>query len=631
MLLLGKKKRKKIQINLPNNSAKIVSYTLFGGFVFLFFLGAYVCYDIPSLSLLKVSTRKSSIIFEDCYGNVIANYGDLFGKVVKIEELPKHVYHAVLAIEDRRFYKHFGVDPVGILRAVHANITKNKIQGASTITQQLAKNLFLTPDRSIKRKLQELILSLMIEAKFTKNQILTIYLNRVYFGGGAYGIDAAAHRFFGKSAKDLDLLESAKLAACLKSPTAYSPISNQDASDARAAIVLAAMLECGFVNQIDVDECIENCDKNYRLTEPMSDNRYFTDWVMEIIPNLCSSDEDLIVRTTLDRRMQKNAISIIRKYLLDDGFKLNINQMALVCMDNTGAVKSMVGGHTYSQSQFNRCFAARSAGSSFKFFVYLNALENGLEPSDYVSDNPIRIGGWAPKNYHWQSRGQLSLCDAFAYSVNTCAVRLAKKFGVKSVANTARKLGFSCDIPNDLTMSLGSGAANIFELTACYGAVLNSGYKVEPYGIISIRTKSGNVLYKKRIERKRVLREDVCEKMKKLLKSVVDYGTGKKAQLPIQAYGKSGTSNNSMDACFAGFAKNLVTSVWVGNDVMSPMAKGVTGGTVPARIWHDYMYSVLYNKDLSDDIPEIKIDISKLADKKKRRRKISNFIKNLGH
>ncbi len=626
---MGKKKRKKIQINIPHNSAKVISYALFCGFVFVFLLCSYVCYDIPSLSLLKVSTRKSSIIFEDCNGNVIASYGDLFGKVVMTDELPKHVYQAVLAIEDRRFYNHFGVDLIGVFRAIHSNIMKNKIQGASTITQQLAKNLFLTPDRSIKRKLQELILSFMIESKFTKNQILTIYLNRVYFGGGAYGIDAAAHRFFGKNAKDLDLLESAKLAACLKSPTAYSPISNQDASDTRAAIVLSAMLECGFVKKVEVDECIENCDKNYKITETMSDNRYFTDWVMEIIPNLCSSDEDLIVRTTLDRRMQKNAIAIVRKYLLDDGFKLNINQMALVCMDSTGAVKSMVGGHTYSQSQFNRCFAARSAGSSFKFFVYLNALENGLDPLDCVSDNSIKIGNWSPKNYHWQSRGQLTLCDAFAYSVNTCAVRLAKKFGVRSIKNTARKLGFSCDIPNDLTMALGSGAANIFELTACYGAVLNSGYKIDPYGIISIRTKSGKLLYRKRIERKRVLSHDVCEKMKKLLKSVVDYGTGKKAKLPIQAYGKSGTSNNSMDACFAGFAKNLATSVWVGNDVMSPMAKSVTGGTIPARVWHDYMYSVLYNEDLSNDIPEIKIDMYKLADQKRRRKKISNFIKHL--
>lgn len=604
---------------------KTAEIFVLGSIILCFISFVYICYDLPNLSSLTTATRKSSIIFEDCNGSVIATYGDLFGRVVDVEKLPKHVAQAVIAIEDRRFYSHFGVDLIGLARAIHANLSHKPIQGGSTITQQLAKNLFLTPNRSIKRKLQELILALMIEHRFTKNQILTIYLNRVYFGGGAYGLDAAAHRYFGKSAKDLDLLEAAKIAACLKSPTAYSPICSPDSSDKRAALVLSAMLDCGFVTREEVNDCIENSDTTYRVTEEMSDNRYFTDWVMELLPELCSSDEDLIVRTTLDRQAQKNAITVIRSALINEGFDLNASQMALISMDYTGAVRAMVGGHTYSQSQFNRCFASRSAGSSFKFFVFLNALKHGLSPNDLVNDTPIRIGSWRPKNYHWASIGQITLSEAFSHSVNSCSIRLARKFGINSIINTARELGFSSHIPNDFTMSIGSGAANIAELAAAYGAVLSNGIKVEPYGVLSIRTKSGKVVYRKKRNIKRVLSEDVCAKMKTLLKAVVNSGTGRRAQLPIQVYGKSGTSNNSMDACFVGFASPLVTAVWVGNDAMIPMSKKITGGTLPAKVWHDFMYSVFYKQDLSDRTPTIKVEKSASV-KKKRKKTITNFV-----
>lgn len=611
--------------NKPKQKFKLTSYFCLGFVVLGFISTAYIYNDLPDLSSLSSSTRKSSIIFEDCNGEVIATYGDLFGKIIRVEDLPKHVYQAFIAIEDRRFYKHFGVDFIGLLRAIHSNLSHKSIQGGSTITQQLAKNLFLTPNRSIKRKIQELILSLIIEHKFTKNQILTIYLNRVYFGCGAYGIDAAAHRFFGKEAKNLDLLESAKLAACLKSPTLYSPISNQEASDKRAALVLSAMLDCKFININEAEDCIENCDKTYRLTEEMSDNRYFTDWIMEILPNVCSSNEDLIVRTTLNKQFQKNAISVIRNTLLNEGFKLNASQIALVCLDYTGAVRSMVGGHTYSYSQFNRCFASRSAGSSFKFFVFLNALENGLTPNDLVADTPIKIGSWSPQNYHWKSQGQLSIADAFAYSVNSCSIRLVKKFGINSVINTARKLGFSSYIPNDYTMAIGSGAANIFELASCYGTVLSNGKKIQPYGIVSIRTKSGKIIYRHKLVKEQVLSPTTCEKMKIILRKVITAGTGKKASLSIPTYGKTGTSNNNMDACFVGFAGSLITSVWIGNDSMIPMSKKVTGGTIPAKVWHDFMYSVFNKQDLSDNIPKI-AQIPDLKSKKKRKKRISKFI-----
>lgn len=604
---------------------KTAEVFVLGSIMLCFISFTYVCYDLPNLSSLTTATRKSSIIFEDYNGSVIATYGDLFGRVVDVEKLPKHISQAVIAIEDRRFYRHFGIDFIGLARAIYANLSHKPIQGGSTITQQLAKNLFLTPNRSLKRKLQELILALMIEHRFTKNQILTIYLNRVYFGGGAYGLDAAAHRYFGKAAKALDLLEAAKIAACLKSPTAYSPICSPDSSDKRAALVLSAMLDCGFVTREEVNDCIENSDTTYRVTEEMSDNRYFTDWVMEQLPEICPSDEDLIVRTTLDRQAQKNAVTVIRSALINEGFDANASQMALISMDYTGAVRAMVGGHTYSQSQFNRCFASRSAGSSFKFFVFLNALKHGLSPYDLVNDTPIRIGSWHPKNYHWVSKGQITLSEAFSHSVNSCSIRLARKFGINSIINTARELGFSSHIPNDFTMAIGSGAANIAELAAAYGAVLNNGIKVEPYGVLSIKTKSGKVVYMKKRSIKRVLSEDVCTKMKTLLKAVVNSGTGRKAQLPIQVYGKSGTSNNSMDACFVGFASPLVTAVWVGNDAMIPMSKKITGGTLPAKVWHDFMYSIFYKQDLSDKTPTIKVEKSASV-KRKRKKTITNFV-----
>lgn len=593
-----------------------------------FFGVILTCYDMPSIGNLESSTRHSSVTFEAYDGTVIATYGDLFHNMVQLNDLPKYVYESIIAIEDRRFWHHCGIDVFGILRALYNNFSKNKVtQGGSTLTQQLAKNIFLVPNRSIKRKIQELVLSLMIEHKFTKKQILTIYLNRVYFGSGAYGIDAAAFRLFGKRAKYLKLHEAAKLAACLKSPTNYSPIHNPDKSDERTISVLNSMYDCGYITKQDLNECLSTVENGYFVSNIMSDNRYFTDWLLERLHNVCSVNEDLIIRTTLDTRMQNNAIVCVRKALLNTGLKNNANQIALISIDNTGAVRAMVGGHTYGQSQFNRCTATRSPGSAFKFFVYLTALEMGKKPTDMISDEPITIGNWTPKNYHWQSRQEISLTDAFAFSVNTAAVRLAKQVGIANIAHLARRLGYNHAIPEDMTMVLGSGGTNLLEMVSCYSCIMADGQKIAPYGIISIRTKSGKIIYKaRRVIEKNALDIETCRNMRTLMAAVVNYGTGKRSKIEAISYGKTGTSNNSTDAWYIGFSGNLATGIWVGNDDNTPMNRKITGGTLPAETWRAYVSSVLNGKDLSEEVDTLKIT-SKTT--KRRSCKLRNFVNQL--
>lgn len=587
-------------------------------FVSSAFAVIFMCYDMPTLNELETTTRRSSITFEAYDGTVIATYGDLFKKMVSLNEIPKHVYQSIIAIEDKRFYSHIGIDVVGVLRAAYNNFSEKKIaQGGSTITQQLAKNLFLTPSKSIKRKIQEAVLAFSIEKRFTKNQILTIYINRVYFGSGAYGVDAAAFRIFGKRAKDLKLYESAKLAACLKSPTTYSPLNNPKKSDERTLLVLHAMYDCGFISKNDLDGCISEIENGYFVSDIMSDNRYFTDWVFEQLPNVCTSNEDLIVRTTLDTRLQVNAVVTVRKALINSGLKNNATQMALVSIDKTGAVRAMVGGHTYAQSQFNRCLANRSPGSAFKFFVYLNALERGATPFDKILDAPIKIGKWSPQNYHWKPKGEISLVDAFAYSVNTAAVRIGEKYGVKNVIGIARRLGYESKIPDDMTMLLGSGGSSLLEMTKCYTCVMADGNKISPYGIMSIRTKSGKVIYRAKRIVENVVNKDICDKMKQLMRAVVKFGTGKRSGLGIESYGKSGTSNDSTDAWYIGFYDNLATGIWCGNDDNLPMNKAITGGTLPAETWRKYMQSVLYGNDFSTELHKVNITSDDSVTKKK--------------
>ena len=599
----------------------IIFSSLFGFFIFLFFI-----HDMPDLDNLESKGRRASIIFESYDGKNIATYGDLFKEVVTVDILPKYVSDAVIAIEDHRFYQHGGVDFLGIFRALIKNLISGRIvQGGSTLTQQLAKNLFLSPNRSIKRKVQELVLALWLEKKFTKKQILSIYLNRVYFGSGAYGIDAAAYRFFGKRAKNLSLFEAAKLAGILKSPTKYSPFYNRRQSNERTALVLSCMKEGKFISAEAEQEALQEIEKEHKTNASMDENRYFTDWIMEHLEEVVQiNDEDLIIRTTLDSDLQKNAIYIIRKALNEEGFKNNANQMALVAIDKIGAVRAMVGGHTYGESQFNRVLATRSFGSAFKYFVYLSALENGIDIFDMISDMPLTIGNWSPKNYKYKSVGHITLMQAFAKSVNTCSIRLAQKVGMPTIIKKARELGITSELNNNFATALGGSGTNLLEMTAAYGTTMANGEKIMPFGIISIKTQKGRILYKAKKEKhKKVISEEICEKMKIMLKEIIENGTGKRAKMPITCYGKTGTSNDSRDASFIGFCSPLVTGVWIGNDDNSPMNKSMTGGKIPAVVWRHFMMSAF---GLESPLEKISIDHSST---KKRKPRLHSLIKNL--
>jgi penicillin-binding protein 1A len=604
-------------------------------FVFSFFVFLVLIYDLPDLNNLESKGRRASIVFESYDGQTIATYGDLFRDVIDIDKIPRHVKNAVIAVEDRRFYLHGGVDVIGIIRAMYTNVVLGRIaQGGSTLTQQLAKNLFLSQSKSIKRKTQEFILALWLEKKFTKKQILSIYLNRVYFGSCAYGIDAAAHRYFGKKVHQLTLYESAKLAGVLKAPTLYSPFYNPDKSDKRTETVLSCMVEAEYITENEMKEALLQKDKLSRNSVPMDENRYFTDWVIEQLDELIGANyEDIIVRTTLNSKLQKNATYVIRKVLMEHGFKKKASQMALVCIDKTGAVRVMVGGHTYGDSQFNRVLAVRSFGSSFKYFVYLSALEKGMSMYDLISDRPLSIGNWSPKNYKYKSMGEISLLEAFVKSVNTSTIRIAQRVGMDYIIGRAEQLGISNELNNNLATALGCAGVSLLDITSCYGATMIGGYKMNPFGVVSIRKQNGKFIYKAyQKQSKHLISNEVCEKMKVMMREIVNRGTGRNAKLPnIDCFGKTGTSNDSRDASFIGFANPIVTGVWIGNDDNSPMDKSVTGGTLPAMAWKEFMSLAFGIQKVTEKIEidknKIKINKDKAIPKNlKKRKKIVDMI-----
>jgi penicillin-binding protein 1A len=387
------------------------------------------------------------------------------------------------------------------------------------------------------------------------------------------------------------------------------------------------MAELKYVTEGEMKEALLEKEKLSRLSVPMDENRYFTDWALERVQELVGAgDEDLIVRTTLDSTLQKNATYVIRNILNEYGFKNGASQMALVALDKTGAVRVMVGGHTYSTGQYNRVLALRSFGSAFKYFVFVTALENGFDIYDHISDLPITIGNWSPKNYHYKSVGSISLLDAFVKSVNTCTVRLAQKIGMESIANKAEQLGITSEIGRNFASALGSAGVNLLEITAAYGATMINGIKMTPFGVFSITNQRGKVLYRAGKKReKRVISPENCGKMKIMMKALMDRGTGRRAKLPIDCYGKTGTSNDSRDAGFIGFTDSLVTGVWTGNDNNTPMNQKITGGILPALAWRDFMLIALgYNKSATENLikSNIKNSISK-------RRSMKSLIKEL--
>ncbi|MDH5723124.1 MAG: PBP1A family penicillin-binding protein [Alphaproteobacteria bacterium] len=564
------------------------------------FMLAYYAHDLPNLTQKANFERRSSIIIQASQGEEIARYGELKGTSIDIRNLPPHLIDAVLATEDRRFYEHPGVDLLGIARAMAVNIAKGRFaQGGSTITQQLAKNLFLTHDRKLKRKIQEAMLALWLEHELSKDEILSAYLNRVYLGAGVYGVEAASLVYFDKHVQDINLYEAAILAGLLKAPSRYSPSNNYELAKERAKVVLMAMEDAGYITKEERDIPFPNLSQPKQKVQNANSYRYFADWIMDGLPDLVGTpDMDLIVVTTMDIDLQKAAETELTKTLIENGETMQVTQGAVLSMRPDGAIVAMVGGRDYQQSQFNRTTQAiRSPGSAFKPILYLTALEQGMNPDDSILDAPIEEGDYRPKNFADQYFGTVTLETALGASMNTAAVRLMQQTGVGPVRKKARELGIISELENDLSLALGSSGVSMLEMEIAYASISNGGYRVYPYGIESITNTEGRILY----QRKRpaqdysVAQPRAISNLTNMMQTVVEEGTGRRAKIQgVRVAGKTGTSQENRDAWFIGFTDTLVTAVWLGNDDNSPM-NGVTGGNLPASIWHNVM-ATNYNR-----------------------------------
>lgn len=565
----------------------LVMLSIWGGLALGLLLLA-MTWDLPRTDLALSATRRAGVTLEAADGRVIATSGDVHGEIVRLRDLPAHLPQALLAIEDRRFRSHFGIDPIGVLRAAYVNVTTGRVaQGGSTLTQQLAKNLFLTPERSFWRKAQEAVMALWLERRFTKDELLEIYLNRVYLGGGAYGVDAASRLYFGMPATRLNLWQSAVLAGLPKAPSRLNPRSAPDAAAARAVEVLFAMAEAGFITNGTAAQASENIRIPPR---PSRDTGWFADWALEDLGQRFPGNADLQLRTTLDLRLQAVVEARLEMLLSGPGARARAGQGAVVVMEAaTGAVRAMAGGRDYRVSQFNRATQARrQPGSVFKPFVFAAALERGATPGDMVADGPISLGGWSPGNGGWQSRGEISIEEALAHSVNTAAVRvLVRAGGARAVAAMAGRFGLAGPFPNDATLALGTGEVTLLELTAAYAAFANGGLRPEPRGIASARA-DGRSLALPAPVLTRALAAEPAREVRRMLDAVVARGTGRAAQPPggRAVAGKTGTTQDFRDAWFVGIAGGLVIGVWLGNDGGTPMAE-VRGGTLPARLFRD--------------------------------------------
>ena len=560
--------------------------------------------NLPETESIQIS-RQPSITFLDKEGRIIASYGDIYGQSIQYENLPKNLVNAVIVTEDKRFFFHPGIDIKGIVRAAIVNLKSGRIvQGGSTITQQLAKNLFLTPERSFTRKLHELILSFWLEIRFTKQQLLSIYLNRVYLGSGTYGVQAASEKYFNKKVEELNLYECALIASLLKAPSRYNPIANEELSRERTYKVLENMKKSNLITDQSIIEAKLNNKTYNKYTSAPKSTRYFIDWLLPRVKSyLGEIKEDLIVRTTLDVKLQEIAEdsvnSITSKYSSAD-------QSALVALDLDGGVMAMIGGRDYGDTQFNRVTQAqRQPGSAFKIFVYLAGLKEGFEPEDEMVDSEININGWSPKNYKKEFLGEISLFDAFAKSINTVAVQLSENIGRQNVIKMAKSMGIRSPIVNSPSLALGTSEVNLLELTAAYDVLANSGKGIFVHGIRSIENTSGKTLFMREGKGPgEILDSGLVNTMIRMLENTIQTGTGKNAKIDRPAAGKTGTSQSLRDAWFIGFSSDLVVGVWFGNDDDSPM-KNITGGTAPAILWSDFMKKAHYGKPpvaLSDSI-----------------------------
>ncbi|OOG74450.1 penicillin-binding protein [Sinorhizobium sp. A49] len=547
---------------------------------------------MPSAESWSIPERPPNVKILAVNGDNIANRGTTGGEALSLENMSPYIPQAVIAIEDRRFYSHFGVDPLGLARAMLTNVTTGRmVQGGSTLTQQLAKNLFLSPERTLERKVQEVLLAFWLEQKYSKDQILAMYLNRVFFGSNAYGVEAASRRYFNKSARDVNLGEAALLAGLLKAPSRLSPARDPKAAEERAQVVLGAMREEGFVTDSEIKTAMSQTPTKAKSYWSGAEH-YVADMVMDQLPGMIGEvKEDLIVDTTIDLNLEKKAEEAISATLDADGKKLDASQAALVSIDGTGAIRALVGGKDYAESQFDRASKAkRQPGSAFKPFVYAAALEIGRTPMSIRNDGPVRIGNWTPENYDQKYRGEVTLADALANSLNTIAAQLVMEVGPQNVVKVAHRLGIDSEMQANASIALGTSEVSLVELTSAYAPFMNGGFKATPHVIRRISKADGTVLYENTYDNPpRVLDPAIVSEMNQMMVRVLTNGTGKKAQLKgWEAAGKTGTTQSFRDALFVGYTSNLTTGVWFGNDDGKSMKK-VTGGGLPAKAWHDFM------------------------------------------
>jgi penicillin-binding protein 1A len=567
-------------------------------------LFAWVGFHLPPIQSLQVPKRPPTIEISTSDGHVFATRGEMGGAAVPLGEMPDYLPNAFIAIEDRRFYDHYGVDPVGLVRALQANLLHRNIsQGGSTITQQLAKNFFLSRSRNMMRKLQEVMLSLWLEHKFTKKELLELYLNRVYFGSGAYGVEAASQRYFGKSARNVSLSEAALLAGLVKSPSRLAPTRNYDAAERRGQLVLAAMTDAGLL-KTDTAQAAMALGPTIVKSSGGGSSNYVADWVMDVLNDLVGLvDEDIVIDTTIDPGLQAAAETAMLDQLTQKGQKFGVEQGALVAMAPDGAVRALVGGRNYAENQFNRAVAAkRQPGSTFKPFVYLTALERGLTPQTIRDDRPIELNGWRPENFNHEYLGPVTLTHALSSSLNSVAVRLTEELGPANVVSTARRLGVTSKLDANPSIALGTSEVSVLEIVSAYAPFANGGLAARPHVVERIRAaRDDRTLYARpKSAPTRVIEARYVAMMNAMMRETVASGTARRADLPIwQVAGKTGTSQDFRDAWFIGFTSQLVTGVWLGNDDNTPTKK-ITGGGLPIEVWSQFMRTAHAGKTPSD-------------------------------
>jgi penicillin-binding protein 1A len=557
---------------------------------------AYHATQLPPIDQLRVPKRPPNIAILASDGTLLANRGETGGRTMTVKELPPYLPAAFVAIEDRRFYSHFGIDPVGISRALVRNVSSDGgMQGGSTLTQQLAKNLFLTQDRTASRKIQEAILSLWLERNYSKTEILELYMNRVYFGAGAYGVEAAAQRYFDKSAREVTVAEAAMLAGLVQAPSRLAPTRNPKAARDRAALVLTAMRDQGLITETQEKTALARPAEAARPKGAGTAN-YAADYVMDVLDDYIGTVEgDIVVTTTIDLRLQAAAEAALVQELDEKGKRYDVEQGAMVSMRPDGAVRALVGGKNYAESQFNRATAARrQPGSAFKPFVYLTAIERGLTPDTVREDSPVNLRGWNPENYSRNYRGPVTLRNALAQSLNTVAVKLGVEVGPREVVRTAQRLGIASPLQPNASIALGTSEVTPLELVGAYAAFANGGTGVIPYVIASVKTTNGKAIYKRQEGGLgRVIEPNAVAMMNAMMRETLLTGTARKAEIPgWEAAGKTGTSQDFRDAWFVGYTGSLVTGVWLGNDNGDP-TKRASGSNLPVETWVRFMKTAL--------------------------------------